>query len=114
METASSLSFLTSDNPVVNLPGPDNPKNKKWGYAKGNILLPLSPKRALLFAVRYSGFKDIQIWNRIVEVQRKRMPELQFYTITQCRSVVYSHVSSKEVQRVLDSGKAQTATVSGA
>jgi hypothetical protein len=117
METSSSLSFLTSDNPVVNMPVPDHPKSERWGYANGNILLPLSPKRALLFAVRYSDFQGIRVWNRVVEVQRKRMPEIQFYIITQCRSAVYSHVSSKEFQRVLDSteeGKAQTATVPGA
>ena len=75
----------------------------QWGYANGNILLPLSPKRALLFGV--------------IEVQRKRMPELQFYIITQCRSAVYSHVSSTEFQRVLHStkeGKAQSAMVPGA
>jgi hypothetical protein len=113
-ETSSSLSFLTSDNPVVNMPVPDHLHGETWGYANGNILLPLSPKRALLFAVRYSNFEGMRIRKGVLQLQRKRMPELQFYIITLCKSAVYSHVVSKEFQRALDSteeGKAQTATV---
>jgi hypothetical protein len=117
METASSLSFLTSDNPVINMPLPDHPRGETWGYANGNILIPLSPKRALLFVPRDSDFNGIRLRKGVLQVQRERMPELELYIITQCKSAVFSHVLSKEFQRVLDSteeGKAQTATVPGA
>src|SRR5712692_6868212 len=110
METASSLSFLTSDKPVVDMPVPDHPRGETWGFANGNILLPLSPKRALMFAVRGDGSSAIRFRTNVLQVHRKRMPEIQFYIITQCRSAVYSHVLSKEFQRILDSteeGKAQ-------
>ena len=117
METASSLSFLASDNPVINMPLPDHPRDETWGYANGNILMPISPKRALLFVSRELGFNGVRIRKGVLQVQRQRMPELQFYIITQCKSAVYSHVLSNEFQRVLNSteeGKAQTATVPGA
>lgn len=117
METSSSRSFLTSDKPVIDLPVPDHPRNETWGYANGNILIPLSPKRALMFALRGDGSRGIRFRKNVLQVHRKRMPEIQFYIITQCRSAVYSNVLSKEFQRILDSteeGKAQTATVPGA
>jgi hypothetical protein len=44
------------------------------------------------------------------------MPELHFYIITNCKSAVYSHVLSRDFQRVLDSteeGKAQSADEPG-
>jgi hypothetical protein len=107
VETVSSLSFLTSDNPVINMPTPKHPHGATWGYADGDIMLPISPKRALWFL-------DRPLKKKVIEIQRSKMPELQFYIITQCRSAVYSHILSKDFQRVLDSteeGKAQTAIV---
>jgi len=110
IETISSLSFLTSDNPLINMPSPGHPQGETWGVANGDTLLPISPKRALLFVSR-------RLRDRVIEIHRDKMPELQFYIITNCKSEVYSHVLSKDFQRVLDSteeGKAQTATVPGA
>ena len=107
IETVSSLSFLTSDNPVINMPTPYHRRDATWGYADGDILLPLSPKRALWFT-------DRPLKDKVIAIQRAKMPELQFYIITQCRSAVFSHIVSKDFQRVLDSteeGKAQTAKV---
>lgn len=107
VETVSSLSFLISDNPVVTLPPPGHPHGHTWGYANGDILVPISPERALIFT-------DTRVRNKVMPIPRSKMPELQFYIITSCKSDVYSHVLSKEFQRVLDSteeGHAQTAHV---
>lgn len=117
-ETTCSFSFLASDNPVVTLPLPGHPRDAGWGVANGDILLPITPKRALLFVIsRESTLNGFRLRQNIMPVSRTKMPELQFYIITSCKSAVYSHVLSKEFQRVLDiteEGKAQTAIVSGA
>ncbi|HBB86922.1 MAG TPA: hypothetical protein DC047_04850 [Blastocatellia bacterium] len=110
IETVSSRSFLTSDNPLINMPSPGHPQGETWGVANGDILLPLSPKRALLFVSR-------RLKDKVIEIHRDKMPEFQFYIITNCKSEVYSHVLSKDFQRKLDGteeGKAQTAIVPGA
>lgn len=96
IETNNSRSFLTSDNPVITMPPPYHPRGRHWGYVDGDILLPLSPKRALWFTNR-------PLANKVIAIHRNKMPEFQFYTITQCDTSVFSHVKSKEFQRVLDS-----------
>jgi hypothetical protein len=107
VETISSLSFLTSDNPLINMPSPGHPQGETWGVANGDILLPISPKRALLFVNR--PLKDT-----VIKIHRGKMPEFQFYIITNCKSEVYSHVLSRDFQRVLngtEEGRAQSAVV---
>lgn len=96
IETNNSLSFLTSDNPVATMPTPSHPRNSSFGYIDGNMLLPISPKRALLFTNR-------PLADKVIAMHRGKMPELQFYTITQCHTSVFSHVKAKEFQRILDS-----------
>jgi hypothetical protein len=95
IETNNSRSFLTSDNPVVTMPAPHHTPDMPFGYADGDVLLPLSPKRALFFTNR-------PLANKIIQIHRNKMPEFQFYSITQCQSSVFSHVASQEFQRVLD------------
>jgi hypothetical protein len=57
IETNNSLSFLTSDNPVATMPSPFHPKGAQFGYVDGDVLLPISPKRALWFTNRSSQIK---------------------------------------------------------
>ena len=116
-ETTCSLSFLISDNPVVQMPVHGHPRDMGWGVANGHILFPITPKRALLFVISPESRDGLRLRQNIMPMRRAKMPELQFYIITQCRSAVYSHVLSKEFQRVLDSteeGRAQTAYIPGA
>ena len=96
IETNNSLSFLTSDNPVVTMPTPYHTRDTSLGYADGDILLPISPKRALWFTTR-------PLADKVIAINRGKMPELQFYSITQCHTSVFSHVLSNDFQRVLDS-----------
>jgi hypothetical protein len=77
------------------MPSPFHPRSATFGYVDGDMLLPLSPKRALWFTNR-------KLANKVIQIHRDKMPEFQFYTITQCDKSVFSHVQSKEFQRVLD------------
>lgn len=116
-ETNSSLSFLTSDNPVVTVPVPGHPRNIGWGVANADILFPLTPKRVLLFAISQRAFNGMRLRQNILTMSRIKMQELQFYIITHCHRAVYSHVLSREFQRVLEmteEGAAQTAHIPGA
>jgi hypothetical protein len=116
-ETDSSLSFLISDNPVVTVPLPGHPRNSGWGVANADILFPITPKRVLLFAISRKALDGMRLRQNILAMTRTKMQELQFYIITQCHRAVYSHVLSREFQRILDiteEGAAQTAHVPGA
>jgi hypothetical protein len=97
IETNNSRPFLTSDNPVVIMPTIHHTPDMHFGYVDGKILLPLSPKRALMFTN--------EPWGRggIVYIHETKMEEFQFYTITQCHRSVFSHIKSDEFQAVLDS-----------
>lgn len=95
IETNNSLSFLTSDNPVATMPSPFHPHGAQFGYVDGDILLPISPKRALWFTNR-------MLANKVIAIHRAKMAEFQFYTITQCDTSLFSHVQSNEFQRILD------------
>jgi hypothetical protein len=77
------------------MPSPFHARGATFGYVDGDILLPLSPKRALWFTNR-------KLANKVIQIHRAKMPEFQFYTITQCDKSVFSHVQSKEFQRVFD------------
>ncbi len=107
IETNNSRSFLTSDNPVVTMPTPYHTPDMTFGYVDGDVLFPLSPKRALFFTNR-------QLANKVIQIHRNKMPQFQFYSITQCQLSVFSHVASQEFQQVLDSteeGKVHTVSL---
>jgi hypothetical protein len=96
IETNNSQPFLTSDNPVVVMPTHRHAPNTTFGYADGNILVPLSRKRAFLFTN--------EPWARkIISVFESKMIEFQFYIVTQCETSVFSHIKSEEFQRILNS-----------
>lgn len=95
IETDNSRIFLTSDNPVVTVPVSRDESPSAFGYVNANILVPLSPKRALFFTHR-------PLAPRIIPIKQERMRQLQFYIITQCNRFVYSHIKSQDFQRTLD------------
>ena len=90
-----SRPFVTSDNPVVVMPTINHTPEMHFGYADGNLLVPLSPKRALVF-------RDQSWGQKIGSMGEKKMAEFQFYTITQCQKSVFSHVDVDEFQSILD------------
>jgi hypothetical protein len=95
IETDNWRVFLTSDNPVVTVPVSRDESPSAFGYLNANILLPLSPKRALFFTHK-------PLAPKVIPIKEGRMRQLQFYTITQCNKYVYSHIKVKEFQRILD------------
>lgn len=95
IETDNSRMFLTSDNPVVTVPVSRDESPSAFGYINANILLTLSPQRALYFTHR-------PLAQRVIPIKQERMRQLQFYIITQCNEFVYSHIKSQEFQRILD------------
>jgi hypothetical protein len=68
-----------------------------FGYGDGNLLVPLSPQRAIMFTDKPWGRQ------KIVYIFENKMAEFQFYTITQCQKSVFSHINSQEFQGILDS-----------
>jgi hypothetical protein len=97
VETNNERPFITSDNPVIVMPTIYHTPQMSLGYADGDILVPLSPKRALIFKQGpWGGGKVLSLYER-------KMAECQFYTITQCQTSVFSHVENGEFQTILDS-----------
>ncbi len=90
-----SIPFMTSDNPVVTMPSPYSLR-PKWGFTDGDVLLPLSPERALWLTNRYYA-------QTVLTIPEDLMPKFQFYTIAYCDTSVLAHAILKEVQEVLDS-----------
>lgn len=95
IQTDSSECFPTSDNPVVTVPVSRDESPSAFGYMNANLLLPLSPQRALYFTHK-------PLAQRVIPIRQVRMHQLQFYIITQCNRFVYSHIKSDEFQRILD------------
>ncbi len=97
VETNNARPFITSDNPVIVMPTIHHTPQMPLGYADGDLLVPLSPKRALIFKHRPWG------GGKIVSLHERKMAECQFYTITQCQKSVFAHVEDGEFQATLDS-----------
>jgi hypothetical protein len=95
IESDNSRPFLTSDHPVVLLPARHHKPGMPVGYYDGRIMLPLTPKRALLMT-------NNPLKNQIIKIGEEKMRELQWYTITRCYQLVYSHIESEEFQQILD------------
>ena len=96
IESDNSRPFLTSDQPVVLLPDHYHRPDMPVGYYNGRILLPLTPKRALMMTNK-------PLKNQIIPIKEEKMREYQWYTITRCYQLVYSHIESEEFQKILDS-----------
>jgi hypothetical protein len=96
IESDNSRVFVSSDHPVVLLPDNHHRPGMPVGYYDGRILFPLTPKRALLMTNR-------PLKNQIIPITEEKMREYQWYTITRCYQLVYSHMESEEFQRILDS-----------
>ena len=96
VESNNSRRFVTSDNPVVVMPTIHHTAEMHFGYVDGNLLVPLSPRRALMCTEKPWG-RD-----KIVHIFERKMAEFQFYTITQCQKSVFSHIEEEEFQTVLD------------
>jgi hypothetical protein len=97
LETTNARPFITSDHPTVLLPSPQYRPGMAVGYADGWLMLPLSPKRALLLTnKRYS--KDVMAIKK-----EEKMREYKWYVITQCYQSVFSHHLEGEYQTILDS-----------
>jgi hypothetical protein len=95
IESDSSRIFLTSDNPVVLLPAPHHRPPMKIGYHDGWIMLPLSPKRALLLTNKLLS-------KNIIPIMEDKMIEYQWYIIARCYQLVFSNIESQEFKRILD------------
>lgn len=95
VESDSSRVFVTSDHPVILTPSPYHGPVPRIGNLEGWFLFPLSPRRALLLANEKLG-------NKVIQLSRDKMLEYQWYTITRCHLSVFSHLLSKDFQKVLD------------
>lgn len=95
LETDDSRPFITSDHPVVTIPSPRHHPGMSVGYTTGWILLPLSPKRALLITNEWFP-------NEVMIITQEKMREYQWYIITRCYQSVFSHVLCEEYQKILD------------
>jgi hypothetical protein len=92
----ASIPFVTSDNPVVTMPTPWFYPTQRWGFPDGDVLLPLSPKRALWLTNRMYA-------DTVLTIPKDLMPKFQFYSIAYCDTSVFAHDNLPNVQRVLDS-----------
>jgi hypothetical protein len=92
---SDSIPFVTSDNPVVTMPSPYSLRSK-WGFTDGDVLLPLSPERALWLTNRYFA-------QTVLTIPKDLMSKFQFYSITQSDTSVFAHEMLPDVQQVLDS-----------
>ncbi len=95
IKSDNSRVFLASDQPVVLLPDHHHRPGMPVGYYDGRIMLPLTPKRALMMTNR-------PLKNQIIPIKEEKMREYQWYTITRCYQLVYSHIESEEFQKILD------------
>jgi hypothetical protein len=95
IETDNPRAFLTSDQPVVLLPDHHHRPGMPVGYYDGRIMFPLTPKRALMMTNR-------PLENQIIQIAEEKMREYQWYTITRCYQLVYSHMENEEFQQILD------------
>ncbi|HEX7722737.1 MAG TPA: DUF4238 domain-containing protein [Pyrinomonadaceae bacterium] len=96
IESDNSRVFLTSDQPVVLLPDYYHKRGMPVGYYDGRVMLPLTPKRALMMA-------NSPLKNQIIPITEEKMREYQWYTVTRCYQLVFSHIESEEFQKILDS-----------
>lgn len=95
IESDNSRVFLTSDQPVVLLPDHHHRPGMPVGYYDGRVMLPLTPKRALLMT-------NSPLKNAIIPIKEEKMREYQWYIITRCYQLIYSHMESEEFQKILD------------
>jgi hypothetical protein len=95
LESTSVRNFVTSDNPVVLLPPPGAHTGFGWGFHNSPVLIPISPRRALLIHdhIRSGG---------IIKVGGEKMIEYNFYIVTQAYKAVYASEPSNEAQETFD------------
>jgi hypothetical protein len=95
LESSGVRNFVTSDNPVVKLPPPGRRSEFGWGYHNSPLLVPISPRRAILIddQLRSTG---------VVKVSREKMVEYIFYIVTQAHKSVFASNASAEVQKMFD------------
>lgn len=95
VESTSVRRFVTSDNPVVLMPPPGVRDGSGWSYDNSPVLVPLSPRRALLIDdhLRSDG---------IVKVGRGLMAEFIFYVVSQAYKAVYSSEASTKLKQMFD------------
>lgn len=96
IESDNSRVFLTSDQPVVLLPDHLHRPGMAVGYYDGRVMLPLTSKRALIMTNR--PLKD-----QIISIKEEKMREYQWYIVTRCYQLLYSHMESEAFQKILDS-----------
>ena len=103
VESTSVRRFATSDNPVVLMPPPGARDGSGWGYDNSPVLIPLSPRRALLI--------DDQLRSEgIIKVGREMMAEFIFYVVNQAYEFVYSSEASTELKQMFDKTEAMSLT----
>jgi hypothetical protein len=66
------------------------------GFIDGDVLFPLSPKRALWLTNRYYA-------DTVLTIPKDLMRKFQFYSIAYCDTSVFAHENLADVKRVLDS-----------
>jgi len=95
IELSSSSVFVTSDNPVIRLTPPNFRPGMRVGFDNAAVLLPISPKRALLLDNRRHS-------DRIITVGEQQAIESNWHVINHAYSFVFANLLLKEIQEAFD------------
>jgi hypothetical protein len=95
VESLSSQVFVISDNPVTLLIPREHSSAKTWGFVNASILIPISPRRALLFRNRKAGADILRINREGVDYLNCA---IQSFAVRQ----VYSNIVSQHIRDEFD------------
>jgi len=95
IELRSSTVFVTSDNPVVRLTPPNYRPGTRVGFDNAPVLLPISPRRALLLDNQRHS-------EEIISVGRDKAAEFNWHAVNHAYTSVFANLVLKDIQKAFD------------
>lgn len=103
IELTNPSVFVTSDNPVVRLTPPNFSPGMRLGFDNVPVLVPISPKRALLL--------DNQLHSKaILAVGEEKANELNWHMVSHAYTSLFANLVLKDIQTIFDKTKAAANT----
>lgn len=95
LESSSCRVFITSDNPIVLLPPKGHHPADGLGFLDASILLPISPKRALLLRNRKAV-------SEVIQIGREKVDFYNSYVNWFALNEVYSNIMSHDIEKAFN------------
>jgi len=95
IQSVGSELFITSDNPVVRVPPHNFHRGMRVGFDDSPVVLPISPKRALLL-------DNDKHHDEIVKIEDAQVVEFNRLMINLAHESIFASVESGKIQRAFD------------